>query len=272
MEDTNTYIEKLLYQFKESSEINNLMKSILREVLEVNESFIDLLENRNINTGQGAQLDQIGYIVGEDRNGRNDEDYRKALELRIRLNNISGTCPEIEDFLMALLEPHFIQLFFHYPASVCIYIKNKTIPEEIILTYLQETLPAGVNIGHIAYYSEEESTIGEEFHYERLDFFVLSDSTNLTLSNGTDFLVNTSNTDVKEVYVIEEELDAFVPYDEAYKENFFVLSNGSFFELSDQTLLTVRSPTEPDYIQEAYLAESPEDETQALFSRLIENI
>src|SRR5687768_16247400 len=51
---------------------------------------------RFVDTAEGDQLDIIGRIVGLDREGLDDDDYRRYIRARIAANNSNGT---IEDLL-----------------------------------------------------------------------------------------------------------------------------------------------------------------------------
>lgn len=52
--------------------------------------FQQLLTERSIDTAAGAQLDVIGKIVGEPRNGLDDTTYRRYCRVRISANKSNG--------------------------------------------------------------------------------------------------------------------------------------------------------------------------------------
>src|SRR5690349_3946784 len=51
----------------------------------------DLLTKRSIDTAEGAQLDVIGKLVGQPRNGLDDDTYRRYCRARIATNRSNGT-------------------------------------------------------------------------------------------------------------------------------------------------------------------------------------
>lgn len=80
-------------QFKDSQKVNDLMRCFLRPLDEIKSTAQDLLEDRWIDTAEGAQLDGIGAIVGVAREGRTDDRYREAIRFQIFIN-LSKTEPE----------------------------------------------------------------------------------------------------------------------------------------------------------------------------------
>lgn len=50
---------------------------------------------RNIDDGFGNQLDVIGRLVGEPRNGKTDTQYKPFLRIRIAADKCQGTIPEV---------------------------------------------------------------------------------------------------------------------------------------------------------------------------------
>lgn len=54
-----------------------------------------LLVERTVDAGSGAQLDTLGKIVGQPRDGLNDTDYRRYIRARIATNKSSGLTNEL---------------------------------------------------------------------------------------------------------------------------------------------------------------------------------
>ena len=80
-------------QFRESEKVNDFVRCFLRPLDEVKTVHEDLKQNRWLDTSEGQQLDEIGAIVGEERQGRTDDKYREAIRFRIFIN-LSKTEPE----------------------------------------------------------------------------------------------------------------------------------------------------------------------------------
>ena len=85
---------------------------------------------------EGQQLDNLGEIVGETRQGRSDEDYLIAIRAKIKLNISSGT---IEDVLAvaALVEDGFT------------YVTEELFPAAFEIT-IQEDVTDSADVDRVA--------------------------------------------------------------------------------------------------------------------------
>lgn len=89
----------LIEHFKNSTNLKAVLAAYLAQVQELEAMMFDLLEDRNLDTAVGSQLDVIGEILGLDRNGLSDSDYRSYLRARIVLNFGSGTIEDVRDVI-----------------------------------------------------------------------------------------------------------------------------------------------------------------------------
>ena len=60
-------IGKLLSQFEDKPNINNTLTSYLNEAQETQMAYEEMLDERSLSAAVGVQLDNIGKIVGESR-------------------------------------------------------------------------------------------------------------------------------------------------------------------------------------------------------------
>lgn len=97
-------LSRLLTQFKGQPNFEGQLRSFLNQVQEIENMFISLIIERYLATAVGAQLDGIGRVVDENRVGRDDVDYRAAIQGRIRINLGDGRVEDIH-FLFSLLLP-----------------------------------------------------------------------------------------------------------------------------------------------------------------------
>lgn len=67
-----------------------LLRSFLGPVQDVEDALSQLLVDRAVDTAIGTQLDVIGKIVGEARDGRTDDLYRLLVRARIAANRSTG--------------------------------------------------------------------------------------------------------------------------------------------------------------------------------------
>ena len=149
--DHTTKLDNILYQFKDSYILNSLTESFLLEANELEDLSESLLLQRSVDTAIGVQLDQVGLLVGEIRNGRDDNSYRQAIKLRIAINTSRGT---VEDIIQV------INLLYGQDTEVIITRTGKALlsiyigieqPTEDLIPLLQQTISAGVKISDIIY-------------------------------------------------------------------------------------------------------------------------
>lgn len=120
-------IANLLTQFKGQPNLEALVASFVSEAQALEFVFIDLALLRALANAEGAQLDGLGSIVGEDRLGRNDTDYKAAIESRIRINRMNS---RIEDVILAMkltLDGTY-ELTEPGDASILVYLKEAWAP------------------------------------------------------------------------------------------------------------------------------------------------
>lgn len=71
--------------------ITKLIVALMSPVQDAENALQQLLTQRSIDTAVGAQLDQIGTIVGQARGGLVDDDYRRYCRARIAANRSTGS-------------------------------------------------------------------------------------------------------------------------------------------------------------------------------------
>lgn len=116
-------LSHLLQQYKGKDKIAALLNCFSAQIQEIESAFFELLNDRWMETSTGLQLDGLGQIVGEARQGRTDDDYRLALRVRILTNKSSGSTEQIIEILsLAIKSP--IELVEYFPASFVTYITD----------------------------------------------------------------------------------------------------------------------------------------------------
>lgn len=136
--------QTLLDQFKNKVNINKFFNSINASIQEIEHVLFDLIQQRSLFTATGVQLDLIGDLLGIERNGRTDEDYRKVLIVQTRVNTSGGTPEDIIFVAQQLSDATIINLTETFPAIINLFI-NDTISQEL-LDALQIMKPAGVSL------------------------------------------------------------------------------------------------------------------------------
>lgn len=153
---------------------NNLINFVIpfsEEIQKIENSLYDLKTKRGLTTAEGAQLDIIGEIVGEDRNGKSDIDYLAAINLRIELNTNAGKVNPIVQFIKAKTESDTVKWVESYPAGVIIYLNGYVVvstPSSFgnIFKDIKSLLPTGVVLRSLRYVNDNY----EPFALSELDY------------------------------------------------------------------------------------------------------
>lgn len=145
----------LIDHFQSKENFVSLFSTYAEQTQELEDTFFDLFNGFQLDTAEGAQLDAIGEIVGADRGGLSDTNYRFRIRARVLLNVTSGTPNQILAIVAAVLAgasfPSAITFSYtpYYPASFLIELfstldnVDDTLANEIALALIEAT-PAGV--------------------------------------------------------------------------------------------------------------------------------
>lgn len=75
--------------------IQKLLDAILLPMQDVEDALQQCLTDRTLETATGINLDVIGRLVGELRQGQSDDDYRISIQARVASNRSSGTMEDL---------------------------------------------------------------------------------------------------------------------------------------------------------------------------------
>lgn len=114
----------MLEQFKVTCAplLDGLLQTAVVEVQEVEDVLFQLLLQRSVDTAVGAQLDTLGAIVGIDREGRSNTEYRQSILVQIQINNTGGQEAALAALLEDLVNPVTIDIVEVFPAGLDIAI------------------------------------------------------------------------------------------------------------------------------------------------------
>lgn len=87
-------LSRLPAQFQKTK-IQNLIRAFTYPAQELEQALWAVLTQRSIKNAIGAQLDVIGGIVGQARNGMNDDDYRRYISARVAAERSQGTLEDL---------------------------------------------------------------------------------------------------------------------------------------------------------------------------------
>lgn len=141
---TDKFLPKLAGQFENSPKVKALVSAILSFFSDI-EAEADLLKTeRWIDSAVGKQLDGCGAIVGEPRNGREDDAYREAIRFRVFVNISSATPSTLIKSLKFLTAPDDCQYLEAYPATALLFTDGYFVSPNIH-NQIQEIAPAGIS-------------------------------------------------------------------------------------------------------------------------------
>jgi len=132
-------------QYKDAINFKKLLEVLLEPAIELKAVFADIKNLLNIEEQSGSQLDLIGEIVVQKREGLNDADYRKLLRFKIKKNTSKATITDIIEILKFLSNGTRVVYSDNPPAAYTIYTNGQTIPANLRLE-LDKISAAGVSV------------------------------------------------------------------------------------------------------------------------------
>jgi hypothetical protein len=101
-----------------------LLSSYIKEIQALEAAAFDVIEGRQLPTAENAQLDSIGDLVGEPRLGRDDDTYRAAIKVRIRINRSQGKAEDVIDVVRLIVGAGLFDYTEVYPAGFYVTVYN----------------------------------------------------------------------------------------------------------------------------------------------------
>jgi hypothetical protein len=112
---------KATSRWEDKPVFQGLLLSYLQNIQVVENLYRQLLDERDIYSAIGAQLDVLGALVGELRLGKEDEPYRQAIFSRIAINTADGTPEKALEILQVISSSNLVNVWEHYAAAVYYY-------------------------------------------------------------------------------------------------------------------------------------------------------
>jgi hypothetical protein len=181
-------ISRLIQQFRDpgSERLEALIASYVQQIQELENVSFELITDRTLDTATGVQLDGIGQIVGLERGGLDDTEYRLRLKVQIRLNTSNGTIEDVITVANLTTSQQSILSEYH-PATIVVTIFDLTEDPDFVAGTINEARSAGV--GFYLVYSPEPAD--EVFQFSSLPTTSETDSdqgfANLAQTTGGHF-------------------------------------------------------------------------------------
>ncbi len=150
----------LLSQFKDTIRVKALIASYVQQLQELENAAWDLYRSRFIDEATFAQLDLLGALVGQPRNGQEDLTYRKYIKLRIFINKASGLSDEVLYVLQAVMPGAAdIMLTSTPPASFTLSFTTADLDLlDVLVDLIDSTKAAGVG-SSLVYSDASDATL-----------------------------------------------------------------------------------------------------------------
>jgi hypothetical protein len=100
-------LSRLIEQYKRDVTFRKFLTIHLRRVQELEDAYWEILVKRLFDTAEGAQLTAIGKIVGAERGGLSDEDFKIVVAARIAVLRSHGTPNDLQNLCVLCLPPGF---------------------------------------------------------------------------------------------------------------------------------------------------------------------
>lgn len=145
-------LSRLRQQFKDKPNIETWISILVAPMQRLEDALYQLLTERGIDDAVGAQLDRLGKIVGQPRDGRTDETYRRFIRARISVNTSNGTIEDVLTVTRLVLDDDDITLTLGNsgPACLLFQLEDSAVPVDTALLlavyFLRRTVAAGVRI------------------------------------------------------------------------------------------------------------------------------
>ena len=144
-------ISRLVEQYKNKGQLAALITAFVEQTQGQEQTLNDLLTQRSIYMAVGVQLDLLGTILGQARDGLEDEPYRIRLKTRV-LQNISQGQPEaLVAVFQLLVGSTLVEIQEWPPAGVGMGTDASIDPGDVNSIYanVQLVAPAGVRVDHL---------------------------------------------------------------------------------------------------------------------------
>jgi len=138
-------IARLTSFYSKAFRLKDLIRLEIKPLQDLEDVAYDLLTQRWIFSAVGTQLDKLGELVGEPRNGRGADVYRDQINVRIGFNLSGGQPEQIINLVSILTNANSVQLREYYPAAVTVRTDGDTIPQRLHKS-IRGLVPAGVSL------------------------------------------------------------------------------------------------------------------------------
>lgn len=187
-QDFTDLISLLLQQWKDKPNLVGIINGSLARANDIQDAVFEIRDLLKITTAEGVQLDLIGKVFNEFREGRSDTDYRAAILVK-GTTNYSGEPEAIISILKSQYGASFVKYSPEYPGKY--RVRTDTYISHSTLDTLSMAGVSGYRAGGIRHLSpqgylldQQGNTIVHIDNRERQDM-IDADGNNLISAGGT---------------------------------------------------------------------------------------
>lgn len=168
-------VARLPSQFKGKTNVEALVTDTVTPATSVEDALWELFTERGIDVAVGAQLDVLGRIVGQPRNGETDAVYRQRMRARIAANRSHGNAEDLINVMSLATNNALGKYIVNTPggvAHVICRVGEIAITEAeaaLIASMLFDAKSAGVKLNFQSNVSAEENTFETQDFFTRID-------------------------------------------------------------------------------------------------------
>jgi hypothetical protein len=125
--------------------------AVISPLQDIEDAFQQLLTQRGLSTSIGAQLDQLGDLVGQTRQGLDDDDYRRYIAARILTNRSCGELNRLNKISRLVVDIDAASFVVHFEnyATEIMRIADVAVTfnvADILIGFLRQAKAAGVRL------------------------------------------------------------------------------------------------------------------------------
>lgn len=181
--------KRLLFQYADKEKFKSMLDAYFgNQIQDLEDAMWTLFGRLDLGTVSGIQLDGIGAIVGEPRQGKGDAEYLVYITARIGVNTSEGDIETVLDIWEIITQCCTVQLIEVFPASIMLYMTDPLSSDAfavIVLDLLQGVVGAGIKVDFIEVYDPDEAFGFDSSGPTTAGFGnLLSQGTNTSVSSG----------------------------------------------------------------------------------------
>lgn len=153
--------KRLLFQYWDKENLKSMLDAYFgNQIQDLEDAIWTLFGRLDLTTASGVQLDGIGRIVGEPREGKDDATYLVHITAKIGVNTSEGDIETVLTIWGIIVQCCDVQLIEAFPAAIMLYL---TIPldsdafAQVVLDLLQGVVGGGIKVEFIEVYDPDEA-------------------------------------------------------------------------------------------------------------------